>query len=217
MDLTKQFARKSTGGKATRKQLVTKIALKIQTIKSEETQIPIKPTKTQETQNTQTHSRYETIRVPILRPSEYSIWKVKMAMFREAIDPEYLDRINEGSYKPTKLSDAIDDQPAESIPKEKGDYTAEDISSISKNARVRHLLHSAIDNVMSNRVINCKTAKEIWDALETRCQGTDAIKKNRRTILTQEYEHFDSKDDELLTNLYDWFAKLLNDLSLVDK
>ncbi|KAL8115142.1 hypothetical protein AgCh_021824 [Apium graveolens] len=69
-----------------------------------------------------------------------------------------------------------------SIPKEKGDYTAEDISSISKDAR-----------------------------------GTDAIKKNRRTILTQEYEHFDSKADESLTDLYDRFVKLLNDLSLVDK
>ena len=70
---------------------------------------------------------------------------------------------------------------------------------------------------MSNRVIGCKTAKDIWDALETRCQGTDALKKNRRTILTQEYEHFDSKADESLTDLYDRFVKLLNDLSLVDK
>ncbi|KAL8131363.1 hypothetical protein AgCh_007335 [Apium graveolens] len=93
----------------------------------------------------------------------------------------------------------------------------EDISSIAKDAKVRHLLHSAIDNVMSNRVINCKTAKEIWDALETRCQGTNSIKKNRKTILTQEYEHFDSKPDESLTGLYDRFVKLLNDLSLVDK
>ncbi|KAL8114593.1 hypothetical protein AgCh_021454 [Apium graveolens] len=135
--------------------------------------------------------RYETIRVPILRPSEYPIWKVKMAMFLEATDPEYLDRINEGSYKPTKLSVAVADQPTKSIPKEKGDYTAEDISSIAKDARVRHLLYSAIDNVMSNR--------------------------NRRTILTQEYEHFDSKADESLTDLYNRFVKLLNDLSLVDK
>ncbi|KAL8097620.1 hypothetical protein AgCh_030666 [Apium graveolens] len=67
------------------------------------------------------------------------------------------------------------------------------------------------------KVIQCKTAKEIWDALETRCQGTNAMKKNRRTILTQEYEHFDSKSDESLTDLYDRFVKLLNDLSLVDK
>ncbi|KAL8135836.1 hypothetical protein AgCh_010441 [Apium graveolens] len=109
------------------------------------------------------------------------------------------------------------DQPAKMIPKEKSEYTTEDISSIAKDARVRHLLHSAIENVMSNRVIGCKTAKEIWDALETRYQGTDAIKKNKKTILTQEYEHFDSKADELLTDLYDRFVKLLNDLSLVDK
>ncbi|KAL8155306.1 hypothetical protein AgCh_000618 [Apium graveolens] len=101
--------------------------------------------------------------------------------------------------------------------KEKSEYTAEDISSIAKDAKVRHFLHSAIDNVMSNRVIHCKTVKEIWDALETRYQGTDTIKKNRRTILTQEYEHFDSKVDESLTDLYDRFVKLLNDLSLVDK
>ena len=121
---------------------------------SEEAQTPTKPTKTEETQKTQTHSRYEIIRVPILRPSEYPIWKVKMAIFLEATDPKYLDRINEGPHKPTKLSVIVVDQPAKAIPKEKGEYTAEDISSIAKDAKVRHLLHSAIDNVMSNRVIN---------------------------------------------------------------
>ncbi|KAL8133157.1 hypothetical protein AgCh_008567 [Apium graveolens] len=191
--------------------------VKIQTIMFEEVENPTKPTKTEKTKNTQIHSRYETIRVPILRPSEYPIWKVKMAMFLEATDPEYLDRINEGPHKPTKLSVVVANQPAKTIPKEKSEYKAEDISSIAKDAKVRHLLHSALDNVMSNRVIHCKTAKEIWDALETRCQGTDAIKKNKRTILTQEYEYFDSKGDESLTDLYDRFVKLLNDLSLVDK
>ncbi|KAL8113958.1 hypothetical protein AgCh_021023 [Apium graveolens] len=150
---------------------------------SEETQIPPKPTKTQDTQNSQTHSRYESIRVPILRASEYPIWKVKTAMFLEATDPEYLDRINDGPYKPTKLSVGVADQPAKMIPKEKSEYTTEDISSIVKDATVKHLLHSVIDNVMSNRVIRCKTTKEIWDVLETRCQGTDVIKKNRKTIL----------------------------------
>ncbi|KAL8123054.1 hypothetical protein AgCh_011145 [Apium graveolens] len=126
-------------------------------------------------------------------------------------------RIKEGPHKPTKLAVAVAGEAAKTVPKEKSDYTAEDIASIAKDAKVRHLLHSAIDNVMSNRVINCKTAKEIWDALETRCQGTDTIKKNRKTILTQEYEHFDSKTNESLNDLYDRFVKLLNDLSLVDK
>ncbi|KAL8115402.1 hypothetical protein AgCh_022041 [Apium graveolens] len=50
-----------------------------------------------------------------------------------------------------------------------------------------------------------------------KCTSTTAIKKNRRTILTQEYEHFDSKVNESLTKIYDRFQKLMNDLSLVDK
>ncbi|KAL8099662.1 hypothetical protein AgCh_032065 [Apium graveolens] len=178
---------------------------------------PTKPTKTEEPPKTEIHSRYEAIRVPILKPSEYPIWKVRITMFLEATYPEYLDRINEGPHKPTKLDVAVAGEAAKSVPKEKSDYTAEDIASIAKDAKVRHLLHSAIDNVMSNRVINCKTAKEILDALETRCQRTDSIKKNRKTILTQEYEHFDSKPNKSLTDLYDRFVKLLNDLSLVDK
>ena len=61
--------------------------------------------------------------------------------------------------------------------KEKKDYTPEDISSISKDVKVRYLLHSTLDNVISNRVIGCKTAKKIWYALEVICQGTKAIKK----------------------------------------
>ncbi|KAL8134682.1 hypothetical protein AgCh_009637 [Apium graveolens] len=200
----------------------TSLSVNLHTVKDpntimSDTETPTKPTTTEEPPKTQIQSRYETIRVPILTPSEYPIWKVRMTMFLEATDPEYLDRIKEGPHKPTKLAVAVASESAMTVPKEKSDYTAEDIASIAKDAKVRHVLHSAIDNVMSNRVINCKTAKEIWDALETRCQGTDTIKKNRKTILTQEYEHFDSKTNESLNDLYDRFVKLLNDLSLVDK
>ncbi|KAL8147911.1 hypothetical protein AgCh_005291 [Apium graveolens] len=69
----------------------------------------------------------------------------------------------------------------------------------------------------NREVIAYKTAKEIWDALETQCQGTMAIKKNRRAVLIQEYEHFEAKPDKSLTNIYDRFLTLLNNLSLVGK
>jgi len=63
-----------------------------------DTETPTKPAKTEESSKTLIQSRYETIRVPILRPSEYPIWKVRMTMFLEATDPEYLDRIKEGPH-----------------------------------------------------------------------------------------------------------------------
>ena len=44
-----------------------------------------------------------------------------------------------------------------------------------------------------------------------------AIKKNRRALLIQEYEQFEAKTDESLTEVYDRFLSLLNELSLVGK
>ena len=41
-------------------------------------------------------TKYEHIRIPILKKSDYSTWKVKMLMFLEATDPDYIDRINDG-------------------------------------------------------------------------------------------------------------------------
>ena len=43
------------------------------------------------------------------------------------------------------------------------------------------------------------------------------IKKNRRDVLIQEYEQFEAKTDESLTDIYDRFLTLLNNLSLVGK
>ncbi|XP_074324090.1 uncharacterized protein LOC141661009 [Apium graveolens] len=113
-----------------------------------------------------------------------------------------------------KLAVSVARQEEKMVDKDKKGYTPEDLSSIIKDAKVRHIFHNNLDSVMSNRVIGCKTSKEIWDTLEVKCQGT---KKNMRTILTQEYENFDSKSDESLTEIYDRFQKLINDLSLVDK
>lgn len=66
-------------------------------------------------------------------------------------------------------------------------------------------------------MIACKIAKEIWDTLEPQCQGTDSIKNNGRAILIQEYEKFVAKADESLTDVYDRFLTLLNNLSLFKK
>ena len=63
-------------------------------------------------------------------------------------------------------------------------------ADVLKDAKVKNILHNSLDEVLSNRVITCKTAKEIWDALEVQCQGTKSIKKNRGDLLIQEYEQF---------------------------
>ena len=142
-------------------------------------------------------------------------------MFLEATDPDFIDRINDGPHEPKKLVPAavVDGItiPEHYVEKDKFEWTSQEKIDVLKNAKVKNILHNSLDEVLSNRVITCKTAKEIWDALEVQCQGTKAIKKNRRALLIQEYEQFEAKADESLTEVYDRFLSLLNELSLVGK
>ena len=48
-------------------------------------------------------TKYEHIRIPVLKKSEYTTWKVKMLMFLEATDPDFLNRIRDVPHKPKKL------------------------------------------------------------------------------------------------------------------
>lgn len=51
----------------------------------------------------------------------------------------------------------------------------------------------------------------------THCEGTKDVKKNLRSLLIQEYEYFEANFGESLTDLYDRFTKLLNEMDVLDK
>ncbi|MGI4673414.1 hypothetical protein ACR2XN_28525 [Klebsiella pneumoniae] len=68
-------------------------------------------------------------KIPMLKRNEYTHWEVKMLHHLEAIDPDYIDRIRDGPYVPTKLISAatvdgkvVDEHNAE---KPKSDWTKE--------------------------------------------------------------------------------------------
>ncbi|KAL8114696.1 hypothetical protein AgCh_021531 [Apium graveolens] len=80
-------------------------------------------------------SRYEAIKVPILKIHEYPIWKVRMAMCLEATNPEYLNKIYDGPHRPMKVVVSLAGEPEKMIDKYMKDYSPEDISSIMKDAK----------------------------------------------------------------------------------
>ncbi|KAK1394762.1 hypothetical protein POM88_013818 [Heracleum sosnowskyi] len=162
-------------------------------------------------------TKYESMKIPILKKSEYPAWRVKMMMYLEAMDPDYLDKIRDGPYIPTRIIERTETVFEHYVVKAKSEWTPEEKAHVLREPKIKNILHSSLDSVMSNRVIACKSAKEIWDTLETQCQGSASVKKNRRALLIQEYEQFDERPDESLTDLYDRFLTLLNNLSLVDK
>ncbi|KAK1394057.1 hypothetical protein POM88_013113 [Heracleum sosnowskyi] len=162
-------------------------------------------------------TKYESMKIPILKKTKYPTLRVKMLMYLEVMDPDYLDRIRDGPYIPTRLVRQTDTVPEHYVVKVKSEWTPEEKADVLRDAKIKNILHNSLDAVMSNRVIACKSAKEIWDTLETQCQGSASVKKNRRALLIQEYEQFDGRPDESLTDMYDRFLTLLNNLSLVGK
>ena len=134
-------------------------------------------------------NKYDSVRVPILRKNEYNTLRVKMMLALEATDVHFLDRITKGPIIPQKLIPAHHEGgveiPEHYVPKLQEEWTESEEKDVLKDAKVRNLLHNGLDPVMSNRVIACKTAKQIWDTLEIQCSGTESIKKNIRNILIQ--------------------------------
>ena len=61
--------------------------------------------------------------------------------------------------------------------KPKSGWSKEDKDNVLKDAKVRNILFNSLDSVLTNYVISCKTAKEMWDKLKVHCEGTKPVKK----------------------------------------
>ncbi|MCI37079.1 hypothetical protein A2U01_0058303, partial [Trifolium medium] len=70
---------------------------------------------------------------------------------------------------------------------------------------------------MYNNIVNCETVKQIREKIEILCEGTEEVRKNQRQILVSRYEAFMAKPRESITDVFEKFNKLINDLQLHGK
>ena len=50
--------------------------------------------------------------------------------------------------------------PEHYVAKDKYEWTPEEKTDVLKDAKVKNILHNSLDEVLSNRVITCKTARK---------------------------------------------------------
>ena len=161
-------------------------------------------------------------KIPMLKRNEFTHWRVKMLNHLEATDPDYLDIIADGVTIPKRMlpRQEVDGKPVgaeQYVLKTKKEWTNDERETMLKDAKVRNILFNSLDTAMTNYVLSCKTAKEIWDKITIHCEGTEHIRKNLKSVLVQQYEAFEAKPEETLTETYDRFTKLLNELALHGK
>ena len=56
-----------------------------------------------------------------------------------------------------------------------------------------HILFNGVDGDMFDNIINCKTAKEVWDTIQIICDGTEQVRENKMQLLIRKYEYFHSE------------------------
>lgn len=103
------------------------------------------------------------------------------------------------------------------VPKDPSQYTDTEREKVSLDNSLMLILTDSLDMSMYNNVVNCTTVKQIWETIEILCEGTEEVKENQRQLLVSQYETFMSKQNESITEVFERFNKLINDLQMHGK
>ena len=150
------------------------------------------------------------VKIPFLDKDNYHHWKVKMHLHMLSQDEAYVDCIERGPHVPMRA--ATGNEP--SVPKPRHKWSDPDIEQVRKDKKAMNILFNGVDADMFDNIINCKTAKEVWDTIQIICDGTEQVRENKMQLLIQQYEHFHNEENESLTDIFSRFQKLLNALKL---
>ncbi|GKC65324.1 hypothetical protein Tco_1097922, partial [Tanacetum coccineum] len=118
-----------------------------------------------------------------------------------------------GDYKPTiKNKDTGKD---EVIPYEKFEETHKKM--ISKNDEAKMILYNALPKREYERILMCKTAKDVWISLIITHQGNKQVKDNKIDLFVQKYEEFVISDDETIDCAFARFNTIITSLKALDE
>ena len=149
-----------------------------------------------------------SVKIPVLDKDNYFHWKVKMHLHLLSMDESFVDCIERGPHIPMRVASRIgllDDAPDVEIPKPRSEWTLEDIAEVYKDNRAMNILFNGLEEEMFDNVINCTTAKQVWDTVQTLCEGTEQVRENKMQLLIQQYEHFHFKNGESLSDTFSRF------------
>ncbi|KAI3735624.1 hypothetical protein L6452_15131 [Arctium lappa] len=146
------------------------------------------------------------LKVPMLRPNEFDMWKIRIKQYILLTDYSMWDIIENGPSEEGKIGADGKRTP----PKTDADRK---IRQTEMKALSTLLL--AIPNEYQHQFCNCTDVEMLWNALEKRFSGTKSTKRNQKAILKQQYENFMSTKNESMTQTFDRFNKLIGELATV--
>ncbi|KAL8098292.1 hypothetical protein AgCh_031164 [Apium graveolens] len=91
------------------------------------------------------------------------------------------------------------------------------LSTIQSMRIYINLKDEDVDKMKQRHVMNCKNSKHMWETIEVINEGTEEVRENKLEILTSEYEHFKSNPGEGITEVFERYNALINNLNINGK
>ncbi|KAK1360161.1 hypothetical protein POM88_044635 [Heracleum sosnowskyi] len=162
------------------------------------------------------------IKVPPFTRDDFGLWEMKMLLFIKASNPLYIGILENGPFvpmKPVSESTGPDGSriPQGTQPKDITKYTDSDKELIRLDTGLMLILADSADKEMSYQLMNCTGGKHMWDTINLIMEGTEDVQENRLDILTSQYEAFRSLPGESITQVFEKYTKLLNELAMKGK
>ncbi|KAK1361712.1 hypothetical protein POM88_046186 [Heracleum sosnowskyi] len=169
-----------------------------------------------------TTQKVGTVKIPMFSKEHYPMWKKKMLLFLQVANVKYLGVLNYGPKLPMiveeeQIENDVVSRAARMYPNDPKDYTADEKEDASLDSCLQLILVDCLDPVMHNHVLNCVSAKHIWDTIEIINEGKEEVRENKMEILTSSYEHFRSNPGEGISEVFERYNKLINDRNLHGK
>ncbi|GJZ21811.1 ribonuclease H-like domain-containing protein [Tanacetum coccineum] len=155
-----------------------------------------------------THGGY--IKVPMLKPCEFKLWRMRIKQYIQMIDYALLEVIENGATLPKTVV-------VEGVEKVKPITSAEDKAHRRLEVKARSTLMTGIPNEHQLKYNSIKDAKKLLEAVEKRFGKNAATKKTQRNILKQQYENFTASSSEMLDQTFDRLQNLVSRLKLFDE
>ncbi|XP_043817085.1 uncharacterized protein LOC122724921 [Manihot esculenta] len=97
------------------------------------------------------------------------------------------------------------------------EYTNADWKKIFSNAKTINIVHCVLDVTEYNRVLDCESAKAVWDKVEVTYEGTNKVKELKANLLVRDFELFEMKPGETIAKMSIRFTDLVNILKVLGK
>ncbi|GJU62313.1 hypothetical protein Tco_1244148 [Tanacetum coccineum] len=149
-------------------------------------------------------------KVPMLKPGEYEIWRMRIEQYIQMIDYALWEVIENGATLPktTTVEGVVTVMPI---------TTAEEKAQRRLEVKARSTLMMGIPNEHQLKFNSIKDAKKLLEAVEKRFGGNAATRKTQRNLLKQQYENFTAPSSEMLDQTFDRLQKLVSQLELLDE